>query len=92
MGCSVCGSSNDESSAPGLDQDGEISLPYAYELDDAPAYERFFFITSDESFDLSVVRAALDMLAAHPERAERKRLKLPSGFRQYSIMLRKKEY
>jgi hypothetical protein len=80
------------STAPELDQSGEVSLPYAYELDDAPAYERFFFITSNESFDLTFVQDAVTTLAAHTRRAERKRLKLPSGFKQYSVILLKKEY
>ncbi len=81
-----------EGTSPGLDQGGEISLPYAYELDDAPLFERFFFITSDEPFDLAVVRDAAHTLASQVKRAERKRLKLPPGFKQYSIILRKREY
>ena len=81
-----------EDTAPMLDQGGEISLPYAYELDDAPLFERFFFITSDEPFDLAVVRDAAHTLASQVKRAERKRLKLPPGFKQYSIILRKSEY
>ena len=80
------------STAPELDQSGEVSLPYAYELDDAPAYERFFFVTSSESFDLNIVQDAVNTLAAHTRRAERKRLKLPSGFKQYSVILIKEEY
>ena len=32
---------------------GKISLlPYAYKLDDAPHFEKFFLVISSESFDL----------------------------------------
>ena len=82
----------DQGTAPELEQGGEISLPYAYELDDAPAYERFFFITSDESFELMVAGDAVNRLAAQTKRAVKKRLKLPHGFKQYSITLKKGEY
>jgi len=82
----------DDEVAPGLDQGGEISLPYAYELDDAPLYERFFFITSDEPFDLAEVGDAVHALASKSKRAEKNKLKLPSGFKQYSTILKKEEY
>jgi hypothetical protein len=78
--------------APKLQQGGEISLPYAYELDDAPLYERFFFITSDEPFDLAEAEDAVHTLALKSKRAEKKKLKLPSGFKQYSTILQKEEY
>jgi hypothetical protein len=82
----------DYKAAPGLDQGGEISLPYAYELDDAPLYERFFFVTSDEPFDLVEVGDAVHALASNSKGAEKKKLRLPSGFKQYSTFLNKEEY
>jgi len=36
--------------AVALDRDGERALPHAYELDDSPGFERFFFVTSDAPF------------------------------------------
>lgn len=36
---------------------GAIALPLAYELDDAPAFERFVFVTSKEPIDVSAVLA-----------------------------------
>ena len=34
---------------------GRITLlPYAYKLDDAPHFEKFFLVVSEESFDLDV--------------------------------------
>jgi hypothetical protein len=83
---------SNQGTAPELEQGGEISLPYAYELDDAPAYERFFFITSGKAFELKVADDAVNRLAAQTKKAGKKRLKLPSGFKQYSIILIKGEY
>ena len=36
-----------------LDQEGIVLMPFAYQLDDAPEFERFFFVTSKEEFDLA---------------------------------------
>jgi hypothetical protein len=33
-----------------LNPDGKVSLKHAYELDDAPKFERFYFISSDQPF------------------------------------------
>ncbi|MFC1586574.1 hypothetical protein ACFL5V_13585 [Fibrobacterota bacterium] len=38
-----------------LRSDGQTALSFAYELDDAPDFENFYFITSDETFDLEKV-------------------------------------
>jgi hypothetical protein len=76
-------------STPELDQSGEISLAYAYELDDAPSFERFFFVTSNEPFEIAMVEKAIKLLASKPRHAMKKDLKLPSRFRQYSIILNK---
>jgi hypothetical protein len=76
-------------STPELDQSGEISLAFAYELDDAPSFERFFFVTSNEPFEITMVEKAITLLASNPRQAMKKDLKLPSGFRQYSIILNK---
>lgn len=40
---------------PVLDRGGEIALPFAYVLDDAPRYERFYFLASTEPPDVSAV-------------------------------------
>lgn len=40
-----------ESSA--LQSGGEISLPYSYVLDDAPSFERFFFVAASEEVDVA---------------------------------------
>ena len=43
---------------------GVVALDHSYELDDAPDFERFFFISSDTSLDAAVVVDALEALAA----------------------------
>ena len=42
-----------------LTQGDPVSLNFSYELDDAPKWERFYFITSDTTFDLKPVQNAL---------------------------------
>ena len=39
-----------------LQPSGTVFLDFAYELDDAPRWEVFYFVTSDEPFDLEPVR------------------------------------
>ncbi|MDF1564768.1 MAG: ActD-like protein [Deltaproteobacteria bacterium] len=43
-----------------LEPSGKVSLDRAYELDDAPRFERFYFFVSDEPFEASALRAALE--------------------------------
>jgi hypothetical protein len=64
------------------------TLPNAYALDDAPGFERFFFITANEPID---VRHSLDALRALARRADSAdaALELPVGLRQWSLRLRK---
>jgi hypothetical protein len=72
---------------PVLDPSGDVALPFGYQLDDAPGFERFLFITSDTPFPveqiLDVVQdAARAGLTEHP-------LPLPPSFEQASFTLRK---
>lgn len=64
------------------------SLPHAYELDDAPRFERFFFITADEPID---VQRSLESLRELGHRADSATapLELPAGMHQWSFRLRK---
>jgi hypothetical protein len=50
-----------------LIQNGAVNLPYSYELDDAPTFERFYFYTSDQSFDYQLVEEHLRRGAALPQ-------------------------
>ena len=76
---------------PGLAHGGPIPLPESYELDDAPGFERFFFVTVDAArprLDVAKVLDAARGLAAG-EHAEDGALALPEQWRQQSILLRK---
>jgi len=44
---------DDGASAVKLDNTGEIALPFSYKLDDAPSFERFFFITGNKPFTVA---------------------------------------
>ena len=46
--------------APRLKGGGEVPLPHAYELDAAPGFERFVFVTADRPFAVSDVARALE--------------------------------
>lgn len=46
-----------------LESGGEISLDFSYKLDDAPKFERFFFITGKEQFSLADLKHALSRSA-----------------------------
>ncbi|RKH41961.1 ActD-like protein [Corallococcus sp. AB050B] len=76
-----------DTSAP-LERSGTHVLPRAYELDDAPGFERFFLVTSDSPFELEGVMAAARVLATSPE-ARTAPLTLPSGLNQTSFLLEK---
>ncbi len=67
----------------------EQALPHAYELDDAPDFERFVFVTAKTGFDVEVVLSALRALPA--EVAHSQPLALPAGLSQKSVVLQKKE-
>jgi hypothetical protein len=61
-----------------------FALPEAYRLDDAPGFERFYFVTADQPFAVDLVLGAV----SHPAGADG-RLTLPAGLDQYSFALRK---
>lgn len=43
---------------------GVVALDFSYQLDDAPKFERFFFVTSDQQLDAAQVLDSLEALAA----------------------------
>jgi hypothetical protein len=75
--------------APELERQGQAVLPYAYELDDAPGFERFFFVSARSSFPVREVERAARALAAHPEGAESASLRLPPGLVVQSLDVKK---
>ena len=68
---------------------GEVRLPSAYELDNAPAFERFFLVRADESFDVAPILEAARGLATRAPVARRAPLPLPPRFKQVSLALEK---
>jgi hypothetical protein len=68
---------------------GEVRLPSSYELDDAPAFERFFMIRAGQAFDVAPVLTAARTLAARAPEARRAPLPLPAQFAQTSLLLEK---
>ncbi len=75
--------------APALDPRGNVVLPSAYELDDAPRFERFFLVYGAAPFEIADVAQAARALAARPSSADRDALVLPRGLGQYSFVLSK---
>lgn len=73
-----------------LKKSGEIALDHAYKLDDAPSFERFFFVTSEKVFNVELVKTALNELSKKESiAAEAARLDLPQQLTQTSINLKK---
>jgi anti-sigma factor RsiW len=81
--------------APPLDPKGPVVLPSAYELDDAPYFERFFLVYSPAPFDVSAVdrvgRGLASRIAGGGSGAagESGALALPRGLGQFSLLLKK---
>lgn len=71
-----------------LRQDGAIRLPQAYELDDAPGFERFVFVTAAAPIDPALALAAARAVAAarDPSTAP---LTLPPTWQQSSFLVKK---
>ena len=64
------------------------ALPHAYALDEAPNFERFFFVTADEPIDVAACLTTLRALAQRSDGATATP-ELPAGLRQWSLRLRK---
>lgn len=73
-----------------LQPSGTVFLDFAYELDDAPRWERFYFVTSDTEFELEPVRQAVRH--AHVSRTgPAGSLSLPRPFSQFVFPLTKEQ-
>lgn len=66
------------------------ALPFSYELDDAPAFERFFLVTRSKPFDVAEVIDAAKRLASKAASAEREALPLSKDYTQSALILRKR--
>ena len=74
-----------------LETHQKVLLPDAIELDDAPVFERFFFVSSESPLDPAAILNEARDLAARPDRGLSGSLILPDGVRQYSILILKGE-
>jgi hypothetical protein len=74
-----------------LERNKQFLLPNAIELDDAPEFERFFFLTSEAPIDVDAVLKELEDLAKYPGQVKQHGLDLPGNFKQYSILILKGE-
>jgi hypothetical protein len=72
-----------------LERGGEVLLPFSYTLDDAPGFERFFFVVSRRPFSVQRALEAARELAEEPQTAKSQNLDLPKGLEQASILLLK---
>src|SRR5262249_5035034 len=70
---------------------GKVLLPRAFELDDAPDFERFIFVTSNEPLDAAAVLGTARQLAKDHDAASSRSLPLGTSVEQSSILLLKKE-
>ncbi|HUX13365.1 MAG TPA: hypothetical protein VMW87_10070 [Spirochaetia bacterium] len=75
--------------AAALESHGQTALPFAYQLDNAPRFERFFFVTSDRPFPVSEATKGAEQLAVSGKAETVPELPLPSGLDQVSVLLRK---
>ena len=74
--------------AAALEDAPSVLLPTALKLDDAPEFERFFFVTSSEPFSLDSVHSAVGQLAHGPS-PQSADLQLSNTLEQASFLLLK---
>jgi len=67
----------------------ERTLPHAFELDDAPGFERFILVTSRRPVSVRAVLAAAARVARDPQTARTGRLDLGEDMEESSILLNK---
>ncbi len=68
---------------------GERDIGFAYELDDAPKFERFYLVSDDQPVDVSAVLRAAESVAAA---GDADRLPLPAVLEQTTVYLRKEAH
>ena len=80
----------DPSDRPSL-MPGSQPLPRAYQLDDAPAFEVFSFITSETPFDVPELLDRIGQQAPDIASGRSGSLEVPPGFEAMSVTIRKGE-
>ena len=69
---------------------GTILLDQAYELDDAPAWERFYLVTAEHEFDVDAIIEAARRAASRDLRSPPPSLPLPGDLTQATFRIQKK--
>ncbi len=72
-----------------LKQGNKSLLAAAYELDDAPDFERFFFVTALTEIEVQSILRQAQGLAASPASVKTANLDLPGSYNQFTILLKK---
>jgi hypothetical protein len=72
-----------------LRRDATVLLDRAYELDDAPNWERFYFVSGHEPFAIAPLVDAARRVAASGRGTPPAALPLPPGFEQSSVSIQK---
>ena len=81
-----------DSVVPILKKQGEAFLQNSYILDDAPQFEQFFFVTSNEPISVSdVLKAGEEFLSGNFVDKKSAQLNLPPSLNQYSCILQKEK-
>jgi hypothetical protein len=75
--------------AVALGDEGQILLDHAYELDDAPRWEVFYFVSGRQTFDVASVERAVRDAAARAGRSAPGTLELPRSLSQSRFVLMK---
>lgn len=79
------------SQTPELEKGGKINLDFSLILDNAPLFEKYYFITSDTEFNPQDIIRIAESAAENPARIISETLKLPLELDQYSITFFKEE-
>jgi len=82
---------DDDLSSAALQPKKQVPLKTSYELDDAPGFERFFFITAPSEINVIEILRQAERLAENPERAREAALDLSETYGQYSVLIKKGE-
>jgi hypothetical protein len=69
--------------------DADAALPFSFELDDAPEFERFILVTSERLVDVEQVLQSARAVAVGPA-PKSAPLALPTWVRQYEVVLSKR--
>jgi hypothetical protein len=75
--------------AVALGREPTVLLDHAYELDDAPRWERFYFITGETPFPIAPIVAAVEREIAKAGGGAISALPLPAGLEQSVVSLEK---